>query len=129
MSKSKTDKIKLLTYFALCQNIINFIDGEWNGHPANKQAVKMQSKALLRELEKAIVVLFPRDLDNHADAGDVIDTFMNATDAMESFFVLGMAMDELDVVKKQGLNTQINILLQSYGIDLWEKPMSELWAK
>jgi hypothetical protein len=35
----------------------------------------------------------------------------------------------LDVVKKQGLNTQINILLQSYGIDLWEKPMSELWAK
>ena len=129
MNKSKTDKIKLLTYFALCQNMINFIDGEWQGHPANKQAVKMQSKALLRELEKAMVVLFPKNLADDRDAGDVIDTFMNATDAMESFFVLGMAMDELDVVKKQGLNTQINILLQSYGIDLWEKPMSELWAK
>jgi hypothetical protein len=89
----------------------------------------MQSKALLRELEKAMVVLFPKDLQDQRDAGDVIDTFINATDAMESFFVLGMAMDELDVVKKQGLNTQINILLQSYGIDLWEKPMSELWAK
>jgi hypothetical protein len=129
MSITKTDKIKLLTYFALCQNLINFIDAEWNGHPANKQAVKMQSKALLRELEKAMLVLFPKDLQDHRDAGDVIDTFINATDAMESFFVLGMAMDELDVVKKQGLNTQINILLQSYGIDLWEKPMSELWAK
>jgi hypothetical protein len=129
MTKSKTDKIKLLTYFALCQNLINFIDGEWRGHPANKQAVKMRSQDLLRELEKAMAVLFPKDLEDHRDAGDVIDTFINATDAMESFFILGMAMDELDVVKKQGLNTQINILLQSYGIDLWEKPMSELWAK
>jgi len=40
-----------------------------------------------------------------------------------------MNMDNLDVIKKESLNTQINILLKSYGIDTWEKPMSELWKK
>jgi len=89
MKVTEQDKIKLLTFFALCQNLINFIDGDWNGHPANRQAVKSNTKTLLRELEKTIKVLFPDNLnESREDAMDVIDTFLNAVSSMEHFFML-----------------------------------------
>lgn len=125
--RTTKDKIRLLTFFALCQNMLDFIDGSWHGHPANKQAVKMVTKQMIRELEKTMAVLFPQDRNDDPDLPDALDTFQNACTAMESFFMLGMEMDQMDQTKKDSLNTQINILLKSYGIDCWEKPMSNLW--
>ena len=125
--KATTDKIRLLTFFALSQNMLDFIDGSWHGHPANKQAVKMVTKQMIRELEKTMNVLFPNNKNNDPDLPDALDTFQNACTAMEAFFMLGMEMDQMDQTKKDSLNTQINILLKSYGIDCWEKPMSNLW--
>lgn len=125
--KASKDKIRLLTFFALCQNMLDFIDGSWNGHPANKQAVKMITKQMIRELEKTMAVLFPHNRNDDPELPDALDTFQNACTAMESFFMLGMEMDVMDQTKKDSLNTQINILLKSYGIDTWEKPMSNLW--
>ena len=121
------DKIRLLTFFALCQNMLDFIDGSWHGHPANKQAVKMVTKQMVRELEKTMAVLFPHNRNDDPELPDALDTFQNACTAMESFFMLGMNIDSMDQVKKDSLNTQLNILLKSYGIDCWEKPMRELW--
>lgn len=125
--RTTKDKIRLLTFFALCQNMLDFIDGSWHGHPANKQAVKMVTKQMIRELEKTMAVLFPHDRNDDPELPDALDTFQNACTAMESFFMLGMEMDQMDQTKKDSLNTQINILLKSYGIDCWEKPMSNLW--
>lgn len=125
--RTTKDKIRLLTFFALCQNMLDFIDGSWHGHPANKQAVKMVTKQMIRELEKTMAVLFPQNRNDDPELPDALDTFQNACTAMESFFILGMNMDQMDQVKKDSLNTQINILLKSYGIDCWEKPMSNLW--
>lgn len=125
--RTTKDKIRLLTFFALCQNMLDFIDGSWNGHPANKQAVKMVTKQMIRELEKTMAVLFPQNRNDDPELPDALDTFQNACTAMESFFMLGMEMDQMDQTKKDSLNTQINILLKSYGIDCWEKPMSNLW--
>lgn len=125
--RTTKDKIRLLTFFALCQNMLDFIDGSWHGHPANKQAVKMVTKQMIRELEKTMAVLFPQDRNDDPDLPDALDTFQNACTAMESFFMLGMEMDQMNQTKKDSLNTQINILLKSYGIDCWEKPMSNLW--
>lgn len=125
--RTTKDKIRLLTFFALCQNMLDFIDGSWQGHPANKQAVKMVTKQMIRELEKTMAVLFPQDRNDDPELPDALDTFQNACTAMESFFMLGMEMDQMDQTKKDSLNTQINILLKSYGIDCWEKPMSNLW--
>ena len=125
--KTTKDKIRLLTFFALCQNMLDFIDGSWHGHPANKQAVKMVTKQMVRELEKTMNVLFPNNKNDDPDLPDALDTFQNACTAMEAFFMLGMEMDQMDQLKKDSLNTQINILLKSYGIDVWEKPMSNLW--
>lgn len=125
--KTTKDKIRLLTFFALCQNMLDFIDGSWHGHPANKQAVKMVTKQMIRELEKTMAVLFPQNRNDDPELPDALDTFQNACTAMESFFILGMNMDQMEQVKKDSLNTQINILLKSYGIDCWEKPMSNLW--
>lgn len=125
--KTTKDKIRLLTFFALCQNMLDFIDGSWHGHPANKQAVKMVTKQMVRELEKTMAILFPPNRNDDPELPDALDTFQNACTAMESFFMLGMAMDQMDQTKKDSLNTQINILLKSYGIDCWEKPMSNLW--
>lgn len=125
--KTTKDKIRLLTFFALCQNMLDFIDGSWHGHPANKQAVKMVTKQMVRELEKTMAILFPPNRNDDPELPDALDTFQNACTAMESFFMLGMEMDVMDQTKKDSLNTQINILLKSYGIDCWEKPMSNLW--
>lgn len=125
--KATTDKIRLLTFFALSQNMLDFIDGSWQGHPANKQAVKMVTKQMIRELEKTMNVLFPNNKNDDPDLPDALDTFQNACTAMEAFFMLGLEMDQMDQLKKDSLNTQINILLKSYGIDCWEKPMSNLW--
>lgn len=125
--RTTKDKIRLLTFFALCQNMLDFIDGSWHGHPANKQAVKMVTKQMIRELEKTMAVLFPHNRNDDPELPDALDTFQNACTAMESFFMLGMEMDQMDQTKKDSLNTQINILLKSYGIDCWEKPMSNLW--
>jgi hypothetical protein len=125
--KTTKDKIRLLTFFALCQNMLDFIDGSWHGHPANKQAVKMITKQMIRELEKTMAVLFPQNRNDDPELPDALDTFQNACTAMEAFFMLGMEMDQMDDTKKDSLNTQINILLKSYGIDCWEKPMSNLW--
>jgi hypothetical protein len=125
--KATKDKIRLLTFFALCQNMLDFIDGSWQGHPANRQAVKMATKQMIRELEKTMSVLFPSNRNEDPELPDALDTFQNACTAMESFFMLGMEMDQMDPTRKDSLNTQINILLKSYGIDCWEKPMSNLW--
>lgn len=125
--KASKDKIRLLTFFALCQNMLDFIDGSWHGHPANKQAVKMVTKQMIRELEKTMAVLFPQNRNDDPELPDALDTFQNACTAMESFFMLGMNIDSMDQIKKDSLNTQLNILLKSYGIDCWEKPMSNLW--
>jgi hypothetical protein len=125
--KTTKDKIRLLTFFALCQNMLDFIDGSWHGHPANKQAVKMVTKQMVRELEKTMAILFPPNRNDDPELPDALDTFQNACTAMESFFILGMNIDTLDQIKKDSLNTQLNILLKSYGIDCWEKPMSNLW--
>lgn len=125
--KATKDKIRLLTFFALCQNMLDFIDGSWQGHPANRQAVKMATKQMIRELEKTMTVLFPSNRNEDPELPDALDTFQNACTAMESFFMLGMEMDQMDPTRKDSLNTQINILLKSYGIDCWEKPMSNLW--
>lgn len=125
--KATKDKIRLLTFFALCQNMLDFIDGSWQGHPANRQAVKMATKQMIRELEKTMSVLFPSNRNEDPELPDALDTFQNACTAMESFFMLGMEMDQMDPTRKDSLNNQINILLKSYGIDCWEKPMSNLW--
>lgn len=125
--KATKDKIRLLTFFALCQNMLDFIDGSWQGHPANRQAVKMATKQMIRELEKTMSVLFPSNRNDDPELPDALDTFQNACTAMESFFMLGMEMDQMDPTRKDSLNTQVNILLKSYGIDCWEKPMSNLW--
>jgi len=121
-----SNRIKLLTYFALCQNLLDFIDIGWIGHPANRQKVKMVTKQLINELETANKILFP-DEDGQKDLLDALDTFQNACTAMESFFMIGMQMDNMNKIKKDSLNTQLNILLKSYGIDTWERPMQNLW--
>lgn len=91
--KTTKDKIRLLTFFALCQNMLDFIDGSWHGHPANKQAVKMVTKQMVRELEKTMAILFPPNRNDDPELPDALDTFQNACTAMESFFMLGMEME------------------------------------
>ena len=122
----KKNKIRQLTYFALCQNLLDFIDCGWIGHPANRQAVKSATNHLIKELEKANKTLFPPEKSGD-ELLQALDTFQSACTAMESFFILGMEMDTMDTIRKDSLNTQINILLKSYGVDCSEKPMSNLW--
>ena len=81
--KTTKDKIRLLTFFALCQNMLDFIDGSWQGHPANKQGVKMVTKQMIRELEKSMAILFPQNRNDDPELPDALDTFQNAFNIKE----------------------------------------------
>ena len=81
--------------------MLDFIDGSWHGHPANKQAVKMVTKQMVRELEKTMAILFPPNRNDDPELPDALDTFQNACTAMESFFMLGMEMDVMDQLQAE----------------------------
>ena len=49
---------------------------------------------------------------------EVVDQHIMAGDVMLKFFKLGLKMADMDNVRHQGLNTQLNILLKSYGLDI-----------
>jgi hypothetical protein len=56
---TEKDKNAILTYFSLCQALINHIDEGWQGNPVNRQTVKNRTEALVKALEGSINILSP----------------------------------------------------------------------
>jgi hypothetical protein len=111
------DKHAILTYFSLCQALINHIDEGWQGNPVNRQTVKNRTEALVKSLEGSINVLFPKNPQLNGGA-EVVGQFDDASRAMMAFYNLGVKIAGLDETKREGLNNQLSILLKSYGLDL-----------
>jgi hypothetical protein len=114
---TEKDKHAILTYFSLCQALINHIDEGWQGNPVNRQTVKNRTEALVKSLEGSINVLFPKNPELNSDT-EVVGHFDDASRAMMAFYNLGVKIAGLDKTKREGLNTQLSILLKSYGLDL-----------
>jgi BMFP domain-containing protein YqiC len=117
MKLTLADQDKALMYFSLCQALIQVIEDDWRGNPANKQRIKSITNLQLIELQKVIEILLPPK--DHSESGmDVTEQFTDATEAMLNFYKLGVKLSRLDHVRREGLTIQMNILLKNYGIDL-----------
>jgi hypothetical protein len=42
---------------------------------------------------------------------------IDASEQMVQFFIIGLKLQKLDPVKVQGFDTQLNILLKTYGVE------------
>ena len=111
------DKHAILTYFSLCQALINHIDEGWQGNPLNRQTVKNRTESLTKSLEGSINLLFPKNPALNGGA-EVVGQFDDASRAMMAFYNLGVKIAGLDETKREGLNNQLDILLKSYGLSL-----------
>jgi hypothetical protein len=114
---TQQDKDKALTYFTMCQALIHIIEDEWKGNPVNKQRVKSITNQQLNELEKAVEILLPKG-EYSEDGMKVAEQFTDAAEAMLFFYKIGVQMSRLDDTKRETLNTQMNILLKSYEINV-----------
>lgn len=114
---TQEDKDKALTYFTMCQALIHIIEDDWKGNPANKQRVKSITNQQLKELQKVVEILLPRG-DYSEQGMKVTEQFIEAAEAMLNFYRLGVQISRLDQVKSETLNTQLAVLLKSYGINL-----------
>lgn len=114
---AEKDKNALLTYFSLCQALINHIDEGWQGNPVNRQTVKNRTEALLKSLEGSINILFPRNPQLNGGA-EVVGQFDEASRAMMAFYNLGVKIAGMEEEKRETFNTQLDILLKSYGLNL-----------
>ena len=111
------DKHAILTYFSLCQALINHIDEGWQGNPVNRQTVKNRTEALMKSLEGSINILFPKNPELNGGA-EVVGQFDDASRAMMAFYNLGVKIAGMDYIRREGFNIQLDILLKSYGLDL-----------
>ncbi|KAF2379493.1 hypothetical protein BSN82_17080, partial [Acinetobacter baylyi] len=61
--------------------------------------------------------ILPMEDCDKPDWDKAVDQHVEAADRMKEFFKIGLKLQELDHVKVQGFDTQLNILLKTYGIE------------
>lgn len=108
-----TEKETIIIYAGLINALIDHIDADFRPSIFNRQSLKMKSKSVLEELLKIEADMYKGD-----PGGEVTDQYLDAGKLMMLFFRLGMEMTEMNETKSEGLNTQLNILLKNYGINL-----------
>jgi hypothetical protein len=111
--KKLTDKETFVIYAGLTNALVDHIDNDFRQSIYNKQSLKFKSQNLLTELLAITDKLYAK-----GSYGDAVDQHVMAGDVMLKFFKLGMTMADMDEVRHEGLNTQLNILLKSYGLDI-----------
>lgn len=124
----KHRKYNLLVYYAMCGMMTNWI--EENIIPDKiiyRHKVKMLTKQLHEELLKPVDDFYKKlKEEGHEDGQfqgqDMTDLFHIATIAMEHYFRLSLQIEDMDDVRKQGLVTQMNILLKSYDLETLDVP-------
>jgi hypothetical protein len=92
-----------------------------------KQRIKLLTKQLYDELQKPVddfLVKLKKDGYEGAvyEGQDMTELFQIATIAMEHYFKLSLQIEDMDDIKKQGLTTQLNIFLKSYGLETMDIP-------
>lgn len=109
----KLDDKTMVTYVGLINALIDVMENDFSKSVFNKQQLKFKTNNLLQEFKKIEDQLFPP-----GDHGQASSQYIDAGTIMLKFFKLGLQMSEMDDVKHQGLNTQLNILLKNYGINI-----------
>ena len=121
-------KYNLIVYHALCGMMTNFLEeAVLPDKSLVKQRIKLLTKQLYDELQKPVddfLVKLKKDGYEGAvyEGQDMTELFQIATIAMEHYFKLSLQIEDMDDIKKQGLTTQLNIFLKSYGLEAMDIP-------
>lgn len=111
--KKLTERETFVIYAGLTNALVDHIENDFRKSIYNKQSLKFKSQNLLDELVGITDKLYREGADS-----EVIDQHIMAGDIMLKFFKLGLKMADMDEIRHEGLNTQLNILLKSYGLDI-----------
>ena len=111
--KKLKEKETIIIYAGLINALIDHIEADFRPSIFNRQSLKMKSKSVLDELLKVEADMYKGD-----PSGEMTDQYLDAGNLMITFFKLGIEMADMDQVKSEGLNTQLNILFKNYGINL-----------
>lgn len=109
----KLDDKTMVTYVGLINALIDVMENDFSKSIFNKQQLKFKTNNLLQEFKKIEEQLFPP-----GDHGEASTQYIDAGTIMLKFFKLGLEMSNMDDIKHQVLNTQLNILLKNYGINI-----------
>lgn len=109
----KLDDKTMVTYVGLINALIDVMENDFSKSIFNKQQLKFKTNNLLQEFKKIEEQLFPP-----GDHGEASTQYIDAGTIMLKFFKLGLEMSNMDDIKHHGLNTQLNILLKNYGINI-----------
>lgn len=107
-----SEKETIIIYAGLTNALIDHIDNDFRRTIFNRQSLKYKSKAVLQELESITDKLYSVDASEEA-----VSQHIEAGNIMLKFFKLGIQMADMDEIRHQGLNTQLNLLLKSYNIE------------
>lgn len=114
-----TEKEKALTFLALMQATYELAtDIDFEAKLFNKPIVKERVWDLTRTINKQIDRVLPLSDCTKEDWDRAAEQHVEAAERMLEFFKVGLKIQELDEVKAQGFDTQLNILLKTYGIDI-----------
>lgn len=111
--KKLTERETFVIYAGLTNALVDHIENDFRKSIYNKQSLKFKSQNLLDELVGITDKLYREGADS-----EVLDQHIMAGDIMLKFFKLGLKMADMDDIRHEGLNTQLNILLKSYGLDI-----------
>lgn len=111
--KKLTERETFVIYAGLTNALVDHIENDFRKSIYNKQSLKFKSQNLLDELVGITDKLYREGADS-----EVVDQHIMAGDVMLKFFKLGLKMADMDDIRHEGLNTQLNILLKSYGLDI-----------
>jgi hypothetical protein len=112
-----TEKEKTLMFLALMQVVYEMADDvDFTAKPFNKPIIRERTWELTHSLNKQISKILP--MNEMSEEWDrAVEQHTNAAERMVQFFTIGLRLQKLDNIKIQGFDTQLNILLKTYGIE------------
>jgi len=116
---TQTEKENTLMFLALLQVTYEMADDiNFTAKPFNKPVIRERTWELLRTLNKHISKILPMEDCTKPDWDKAVEQHIEASERMKEFFRIGLKLQYLDPIKSQGFDTQLNILLKTYGINI-----------
>lgn len=108
-----TQRETIVIYMGLLNGLIDHIENDFRPSIFNNLAIKSKSNGLMQDLLKLEQKLYKGN-----PTTEVSDQYFQAGKLMVQFFRLGMDMELMDAGRAEGLNTQLNILMKNYGLNI-----------
>jgi len=116
---AQTEKENTLMFLALLQATYEMADDiDFRAKPFDKPIIRERTWELTRTLNKQISKILPMEDCTKPDWDNAVEQHVEAAERMKEFFRIGLKLQYLDPIKSQGFDTQLNILLKTYGINI-----------